>query len=397
MPFGLEFWKQWEGQSVDVVYPLELCIGEGSRGAVFETRFQGRPAAIKIVPGTSESIDALRKLWKRSAGLSHPALVRIFAQGVTAFGDLRCAYAVMERADENLADVLADRSLTPDETREMLFPLLDALRYLHAKGFAHGALKPPNIGAFGEQLKISSDGLVPGGDPAADSAAIGAVLEEVLGAGRNALPEPFAEIARNCQLPNPFERWNVARIEACLRGGEAPAAPGRSRFLWWSLAAAAVAILGLIASWPSQTGNSNPKVAAPAPMEVATPPPTAPDSKPLPKATVAKAPKKDKPPAAQRPATLDAGVTRVLPDIPQGALNTITGRVRINVRVRVDSEGNVSQAALEPPLASKYFCDRVLAAARAWKFPAGDAPRDWALHFDLTREQMRVSQAKIEN
>jgi hypothetical protein len=89
------------------------------------------------------------------------------------------------------------------------------------------------------------------------------------------------------------------------------------------------------------------------------------------------------------------GITQVLPKIPQAALDTITGRVRINVRVRVDSAGQVDQASLEPPPASKYFTDRVLVAAHAWKFPAGNAPQDWLLHFELMREQTRASAAKI--
>jgi len=95
-------------------------------------------------------------------------------------------------------------------------------------------------------------------------------------------------------------------------------------------------------------------------------------------------------------ATLE-GITRVLPKIPQAARDTITGRVRINVRVRIDSAGQVTQATLEPPPASKYFTDRVLVAAHAWKFPAANAPQHWLLHFELMRGQTRVSAAKIVN
>ena len=95
-------------------------------------------------------------------------------------------------------------------------------------------------------------------------------------------------------------------------------------------------------------------------------------------------------------ATLD-GITQVLPEIPQAALDTITGRVRINVRVGVDSAGQVNQATLEPPPASKYFTDRMLVATRRWKFPAGNAPQNWLLHFELMREQTRVSAAKMAN
>src|SRR5262249_50272836 len=101
--------------------------------------------------------------------------------------------------------------------------------------------------------------------------------------------------------------------------------------------------------------------------------------------------KKSRP--AKAASTVD-GITRVMPDIPPAALSTITGRVRVNVRVHVDAQGNVTQATLEPPPATKYFTDRVLSAARAWKFPAGDASRDLRLVFDLGRDQMNASVSK---
>src|SRR5665213_963972 len=163
-PFNIDLWKRWEGQSLDSVFTLERCTGGSSRGAVFETLFQGRPAVIKIVPGTPESIDALVASWKKAASLSHQILVETLASGGVVLGDMRCAYVVMERADENLAEVLAKRLLTTVETRDMVFPVVGALHYLHTNGFAHGRLKPSNIMAFGEQLKISSDSIVPGGD-----------------------------------------------------------------------------------------------------------------------------------------------------------------------------------------------------------------------------------------
>jgi TonB family protein len=200
-------------------------------------------------------------------------------------------------------------------------------------------------------------------------------LKAVLGANRNAnLPEPFAEIVRGCLMPDPAARWNPARIEACLRGDPAPASQAPSRARWWVLAAAAAVVVALIAFWPSQAGNSNREA-----QDAALP-----------------APKASAPPAEQRPATPGV-ITRVLPEIPQAARKTITGRVRVNVRVRVDGAGNVLQASLEPPRASKYLSERVLAAARAWKFPAGNPPQDWMLRFELMREQTRVSEAKQDN
>ena len=51
----------------------------------------------------------------------------------------------MEATEEDLSQILPQRRLTPEEAREMLGPVLDALSYLHGKGFAHGAIKPANI------------------------------------------------------------------------------------------------------------------------------------------------------------------------------------------------------------------------------------------------------------
>ena len=410
MPFDLAFWKQWEGQSLDSMFPLERCLGGSDRGAVFETHFQGLPAAVKIVPGTPEVIDLLLAGWKEAAGLSHPALVQILASGKTALEDRRCAYLVMERADENLAEVLAERSLTADETRDMLFPVLGALQYLKEQGFAHGRLKPANIMAFGEQLKISSDSLVHGGDAAADCGAVGTLVKEALGGGRNArLPEPFAAIAKNCLLPDP---WSAAQIEAHLRGEPAPVVRAGSsrvgRWGWAAAAATAAGIIGFMAMAPSPPENNSRAAAVvePRPLESVAPAVVAPEIKPPVEARKAtKAPKQPRPPLAVKepvPAKPVVGgpserIRRVLPEIPQVALNTITGRVRINIRVRVDSAGSVSRASLESPRVSKYFTDRVLIAAQAWKFPAEDAPQDWVLQFDLTREGIRASQVKAVN
>ena len=443
-PFDRELWKQWEGQSVDSIYPLGRCTGGSSRGAVFETTIQDQPAAIKIVPGTTESIHALLTAASQASRLSHPALVKILASGETELGGMHCAYIVMERADDNLADLLTERLLTPGETREMLHPVLAVLQYLAANGFAHGRLKPANIMATGEQIKISSDGLVAGADEAADCRALGLVLQEVLGAGPNApLPEPFAEIAKNCLMPNPASRWNLARIGEYLRSHPASQPPARSRTSakgaartpkearnifaphsvlrvllrrWWAAAAIVAVMLGLGAIWSLESNHKDQSAPASRVQGNAVPFPPAGDIKPSavqapgPKQSPAKGVTKasavakempiSKPPHETKaaleksPVVLD-GITRVMPEIPQQALNTITGRVRINVRVRVSSGGSVNNAILEPPSAAKYFTSRVLAAAKAWKFPAENDPQDWVLHFELSRDQIRVSPMKI--
>ena len=76
-------------------------------------------------------------------------------------GQVRLLYVVMEYAEENLSEILPQRPLSSAEARDMLPPVLDALAYLHGKGFVQGRLKPSNIMAVADQVKLSSDGLRP--------------------------------------------------------------------------------------------------------------------------------------------------------------------------------------------------------------------------------------------
>jgi TonB family protein len=165
----------------------------------------------------------------------------------------------MECADENLSQFLPDRALTAAEVREMLKPTLDALQYLHEKGFVHGHLKPSNVMAIGDQLKLSSDGVsrigqkrgLPGetsdNDPpesawgessaAGDIWSLGMLLAMVLtqrlpswdAKGEEPilpenLPAPFNDVARHCLHVDARARWSPADIAARL-GFASPATP----------------------------------------------------------------------------------------------------------------------------------------------------------------------------
>ena len=438
-PFQMDLWKQWEGQSVATGFVLERCVGGSSCGAVFTVQFEGRPAAVKLLPGTRVSNAALIAAWEKAARLSHPALLQTLAYGETDLGDANsgeapCAYIVMERAEENLAEVVAERSLTSAEARAMLVPVIGVLQYLDEQGFSHGRLKPANILACGDQVKISSDGLA-AKDSATDCQALGAllqnVLQDVLGGDAN-LPSPFAEIVKGCLAPAATERWDLARIEARLREKTktVPVKPlvpvkqpptrssaSQSRAIGWGLAGIAVAGLAMYALWPapmqraivSQGPGATAVVPEVAIQDQAKPSARVPEAEPAkaakPPQTDAKRQKKEEPkenaakentltPEALTVAAGADGITRVLPDIGRQALGTINGKVRINVRVHVDNAGNVSQATLQFPSASKYFIDRVLPAAQSSKFPGG-SEGDWVLHYELLRTQMRVSSEKL--
>ena len=257
-------WEQWEGQIVNGAFKLGKCLSVSSQGAVFLTEFgngESQKAAIKLITIPSEEADTQLAHWRLAEGLSHPHLIRLFQTGRCRFGDFDALYAVMEYAPEDLSQILPSRSLTPTETREMLGPVLDVLAYLHGKGLVHAHIKPANIMAIDDQLKVSSDGLCPVGElsakerlpsiydapetaregrsPAGDIWSLGMTLAEVLTQRKPIweknqqedpsvpvrLPAPFLGIASNCLRRDPRLRWTIADIKAHLQ----PGSPARQK------------------------------------------------------------------------------------------------------------------------------------------------------------------------
>src|SRR5580658_4346627 len=221
-----EFSAQWEGRTVDA-FPLRQILGSGEASAVFLTTHDGRNAAIKLIPADPQNDQARLAQWQDAQKLSHPNLIRIFSTGRAELDGQPLLYIVTDRAEEDLSEVLPDRSLTAVEAREMLEPTLSALEYVHRLGFVHTRLQPSNIMAVEDCLKISSDTLLRAGtkdsspatpydpperatdavSPAGDIWSLGVTLVEVLTQRRPSngivpadLPEPFAGIARGCLL-----------------------------------------------------------------------------------------------------------------------------------------------------------------------------------------------------
>jgi TonB family protein len=257
-------WKQWEGQIVNGEFPLLQYLGGSERCAVFLTERHENErlvkVAIKIIPAAPEEGELQLSRWQQASELSHPHLIALYERGRFEIGGIPFVYVVMECAEENLTQFLPDRALTPVEAREMLESVLDVLAYLHRKGFVHGHIKPANIMASGDQLKVSSDGLGRAGEsldgpgdqnpydppeiacvvipvsqtmsPEGDVWSLGMTLVETLTQNLpvaetveqqdpllpKTLQEPFLDIARHCLLCHPEGRWTVAQIAARLEG-----------------------------------------------------------------------------------------------------------------------------------------------------------------------------------
>src|SRR5215831_9653823 len=135
---------EWVGQVIDGRFPLLEWLGGSNGNGVFLTEISGsssQKAAIKLVPASARAEDRFAG-WKSAASLSHPHLLRILHFGRAEIDGTRLVYIVTDFADELLSEIIPERPLSAEETREMLRPILDTLDYLHGKGFVHGHLKP---------------------------------------------------------------------------------------------------------------------------------------------------------------------------------------------------------------------------------------------------------------
>jgi TonB family protein len=196
--------------------------------------------------------------------LAHPNLLRILDIGRCRLENRDRLFVVMEYAEEDLSQILPERALTASEASDMLEPVLDALVYLHSFGFVHSRIKPSNILATTDQLKLSTDALFPNGesrkvsrkfDPhdapetvsspltaAADVWSLGLTLVETLTqqapalpAGSQAdpvvpdtIPQPFLDVARHALRRDPRRRWTVPEIAARLNPVALAAAAAQS-------------------------------------------------------------------------------------------------------------------------------------------------------------------------
>jgi eukaryotic-like serine/threonine-protein kinase len=264
------------------------------------------------------------------------------------------------------------------------------------------------------------------------------------------MPEPFASIARKCLRSDPAHRITLDEIAARLDPAKAPSRlrekpatdSSHRRRVALPLAILALVLAG-VGIWfalsrraqppqtsltPAQQAQNLPAAApvqAPAPEPTATPSPTAaPDetatttpaqatppastivTPPAPNAAPVAAPVPPPKPAEQAtqatdnpspaPATINpAIVNQILPDIIPSAMRTISGTVKVSVRLAVNENGIVTDATLASVGPSNYFASKSLEAARRWKFKPAQvdghaAPSDWTLEFQYRRSGIKV-------
>ena len=213
-------------------------LGQGGMGEVFlgEDAAIGRRVAIKTISSDRNPTPAARERFLREAkaagSLSHPNLITVHEFGE----DQGLLYMVMEYLPGNdFSTFLANRSLSSQESLEIMAQVCDGLAYAHAKGVIHRDIKPSNVRVWRDEGRLvvkvmdfgvarlpDSDFTVTGAlmgtykymapeylqtkkaDPRCDLYAVGVMLHEALIGGH---PEPGPTVPApggGAEAENPF-------------------------------------------------------------------------------------------------------------------------------------------------------------------------------------------------
>jgi TonB family protein len=346
-----DIWKRCEGQIVDNQFPLLQFLANTKHSAVFLTSLgqgEARKAAIKFISADIPAPEEQLGVWNQAAQLEHPNILRVFHSGHWRIAGLDILYVVTEYAAEDLSQFLPNSGLTVEETHDLLHPLVGALEYLHGKGIAHSHVKPSNLMAINEQLKLSSDTIFPVGrareshrdldayDAPENSAAqlitatrpgdvwsLGVTLVEALTqqvpalpfddsaelALSETIPEPFLEIARHCLVRDPAHRWAISEIAAHLNPAPLAAAAGAS--LNASAAGTMPAAVSVASELPASRGAGGGSAAIPPLSVPLSNEPAIPLAK-LPKVPVAAAPRRETKPQSEATIALPSYVIPIV-------------------------------------------------------------------------------------
>lgn len=430
--------KFLKGQVVNEQYALGEYLGGSDHGAVFQTEYGTRTpqkAAIKLVVARPGNAEVQLSRWRLAAKFSHPNLLRVLDFGRCELGNTAMLYVVTEFAEEDLSQILPQRALTPAEARQMLEPVLSALEYVHSKGFVHARLKPSNILAIGDQIKLSSDGMrrideardtqgnlsvydapeiaTGGMSPAGDIWSLGVTLVETLtqrlpslgteeqkeAALPDKMPEMFADLAAHCLRRDPKRRWKVEDIRDSLKHvakqKEEPAvaapraqesleprvvAPAKPRWIIPAIAAAVIVVAVVAGPKLFERGGKGAQdspgavsASSDAPKRTHNSKSAEPKKREEEPAQPIVVPAKTNAEAGGKTVAAGAVAQQVMPQMSEKARETLEGTVHVNVRVKVDERGDVADATLAAPGPSKYFSELSLKTARQWKFSPASA------------------------
>jgi eukaryotic-like serine/threonine-protein kinase len=224
----MELWNEYEGRTIDGLFPLTKLLRPEGRSAFFATsNGTGVPTVIRLIESHFDDAEILAR-WQAISALDHAHLVQLKKFGQVELDGTSLVYVVMEPVEANLGEILQERRLTVLETRQVATSLLSALEAMHLNGFVHEHVEPGNVMAVGEEIKLRSDCIreAPEGEEGREAKRrdvhdFSAVLLRALTQQRT-----LEAASRDLPLPEPFEQivrkgisgeWGLGEIAAALR------------------------------------------------------------------------------------------------------------------------------------------------------------------------------------
>ena len=230
-------WNDYEGKTIAGSYPLAKLLRPEGRSAFFTTfNGTGTAAVIRLLESLNDEREILTR-WRIVTEINQPHLLTMKSCGEDTVDGTPLLYAVLETTDANLADVLADRTLSVEETMQVATSLVPALQALHERNLVHEHIEPANVLAAGEIIKLRSDCIrdVPAGFEAYEAKTrdvhdlavlllqVRTMRKQLRDGDNSLLPAPLADIVRNGITGS----WGLDEIAAALKLPPNSAAPSR--------------------------------------------------------------------------------------------------------------------------------------------------------------------------
>ena len=233
----MQLWNDYEGVTLEGAFPLRKLLMPEGRSAFFSTVGpEGEPTVVRLIECHFDEEEILAR-WQCVKALGHPNLLKFERFGQTELDGRQVVYAVFEKVDANLAEVLDQGSLSATDVAQLASSLVAALDVLHTHGFIHEHVEPRNIFAINNVVKLRGDCIreAPEGEEGRlakqrDVQSLATVLLQGLtqrvsveGISDSAMPPPFGQIIRN----GLDGTWGLEQIRVAVEGFSAkqPTAP----------------------------------------------------------------------------------------------------------------------------------------------------------------------------
>ena len=152
----MHLWNEYEGKNLAGNRLGQLIRSEGRSAFFMTVTPDGQPAILRLTEPHFDGAELVDR-WQRVAAISDAGLQSIKYAGQAKFDTVTLACCLLEPVDEVLVDVLGERVLSQEETRQIAIAVAGALAALHAAGLVHEHVTAANVFAIEERITLRSD------------------------------------------------------------------------------------------------------------------------------------------------------------------------------------------------------------------------------------------------